>query len=204
MGKIGRDQLISPRFSWIASKETDEFTSEPSTFIERAGTSLKAALQIARRYGSVRDETLPFVSATPFPGDVNEFYATAAQLKITAYFNLRQNLADWRQWIASNGPILTRLSVDRTWDEATRSNGVLTTYHPNTARGGHAVALVGYGPGRFIIRNSWGTEWGDKGYGYASDNYAAAAFTEAYGVTVSNGGPRQPTPPPTQRGIWRR
>ena len=28
----------------------------------------------------------------------------------------------------------------------------------------HAVALVGYGDGYYILRNSWGTSWGEKGY----------------------------------------
>ena len=53
-------------------------------------------------------------------------------------------------------------------------------------RGGHAVTAVGYRTdGRIIIRNSWGTAWGDKGFGYASETYINAAFfNESYGVTV--------------------
>jgi C1A family cysteine protease len=46
------------------------------------------------------------------------------------------------------------------------------------------VALVGYRAGAFIVRNSWGTGWGDKGFAYASLAYAQDAFTEAYGVEV--------------------
>jgi C1A family cysteine protease len=45
--------------------------------------------------------------------------------------------------------------------------------------GGHAVVAVGYddsmkigtSTGAFIIRNSWGAEWGDKGYGYLPYDY---------------------------------
>jgi len=53
-------------------------------------------------------------------------------------------------------------------------------------RGGHAVALVGYrADGRFIVRNSWGTSWGDHGFAYPSETYINAAFyTESYGVTL--------------------
>ena len=108
----------------------------------------------------------------------------AAQLRIGAYFNLGRNLIDWRIWLATKGPILTRLDVDDAWYDATVKQGKLDEYQPDTARGGHAVALVGYTPGRFTVRNSWGTGWGDRGFGYASLAYAQAAFTEAYGVQV--------------------
>jgi len=182
-GRIATDDLLSPRFQWMGAKETDVFTAQPTTFIETAGTSLKASLDIARKYGAVTDAVLPFSGAL-YPGEVGTFFATAAQLRISAYFNLGRDLAGWREWLATKGPILTRLGVDRTWDEATENEGDLDVYKPDTVRGGHAVALVGYTADRFIVRNSWGTGWADNGFAYASDDYAADAFTEAYGVAV--------------------
>ena len=44
----------------MASKETDEFTQRPETFIEGAGTTLKAAMDICRKYGVVLETMLPF------------------------------------------------------------------------------------------------------------------------------------------------
>ena len=79
---------------------------------------------------------------------------------------------------------MTALGVDDTWFNATNTHGNLDVYHPNTVRGGHCVAFVGYTPNRFIVRNSWGTGWGDNGYAYASIPYAQAAFREAYGIVV--------------------
>ena len=79
---------------------------------------------------------------------------------------------------------MTRLDVDRTWDDADVNAGNLDVYQPRTKRGGHAIALVGYTADRFIVRNSWGTNWGDKGFAYASLAYAKDAFTEAYGISV--------------------
>ena len=36
----------------------------------------------------------------------------------------------------------------------------------DTFMGGHAMTVVGYTEDSFIIRNSWGDLWGDKGYCY--------------------------------------
>ena len=184
-GRLAPNELLSVRFIWMAAKETDEFITRPSTFIETDGTSLKAALDVARKYGVVLDSVLSFASGALYPKDSKVFYALASQRKISAYFNLGTDPSSWRTWIANNGPIITRLSVDATFDHAQANRGNLDVYQPATARGGHAVSLVGYTPDRFIVRNSWGTTlWGDAGFGYASIGYATAAFTEAYGVSL--------------------
>lgn len=186
-GKLDKKARLSPRFTWMASKETDEFTSTPDTMIEGAGTSLKAALDILRKYGAVPEEMLPFHIATNmYLGDDNTFFATAATRKIASYVNMHRNFASWRTWLAGKGPILVALRVDDTWNNATATKGKLDIFQPATVVGGHCVAAVGYtADRRFIIRNSWGKGWGDKGFAYASEAYINAAFfNESYGVTV--------------------
>lgn len=183
-GRLAEDEPLSPRFLWMASKETDQFGSRPTTFIEAEGTSLKSALDVARKFGTVRDSVLPFASGKLYGGTANTFYALAAQLKIGMYFNVGTDLNNWRLWLAAHGPSLTRLDVDSTWMNAGGTHGDLDAYLPATTPGGHAVAIVGYTPDRFIVRNSWGTAWGDKGFAYASAAYAQAAFTEAYGISI--------------------
>jgi Papain family cysteine protease len=183
-GKLAQTDTISPRFMWMASKETDESTTRPTTFIDRAGTSIKSALDVGRKYGSVREFMLPFASAKLYAGQLETFYAAAALRKVSSYFNLGDDQARWRRWLAEQGPIATRLDVEKTWDEAKANGGNLDEYEESTTRGGHAVCLVGYTADRFIVRNSWGTGWGDGGFGYASLEYARDAFTEAYGVSI--------------------
>ena len=53
-GELAKDELLSPRFIWMAAKETDGFITVPTTFIEIEGTSLKAALDIARKLSRAR------------------------------------------------------------------------------------------------------------------------------------------------------
>jgi C1A family cysteine protease len=188
-GRLAKTKKLAPRFTWMASKETDQFNGYPTTVVESAGTFLKGALDVSRKFGAVPETTLPFSPEHLYQGDELSFNALAAQFKISSYFNLsptptNDGLANWRSWIASHGPILVRLDVEATWDNATATHGKLDVYQPATRRGGHAVALVGYTTDRFIVRNSWGTAWGDKGFGYASLAYSRSAFTEAYGVTL--------------------
>lgn len=182
-GRITEQQLPSPRFIWMANKETDELTGYPTTFIETAGTQTKLALRVARSYGCVLEDDLPMNGKLSALSSA-AFYTRAARLRISSYHNLGRNPAHWRSWIANNGPVLTRLGVDRTWDRATQTGGHLDAYQPATVRGGHAVCLVGYTPDHFIVRNSWGTIWGDQGFAYASNGYAQDAFTEAYGAVL--------------------
>lgn len=182
-GLLPKSERPSPRFIWMANKETDEITSYPTTFLESAGTQTKLALRVAQKYGCVLDKILP-MNGNLTRLSRGAFYGMAAKLRITGYYNLGLDLDGWRRWLALNGPILTRLNVEKTWDQATATKGRLAKYHEASVRGGHAVCLVGYTKDHFIVRNSWGPAWGDKGFAYAADAYAAEAFTEAYGAVI--------------------
>jgi Papain family cysteine protease len=186
-GKLAQNERVSPRYTWMASKEIDEFNTRPETFIEEAGTSLKAAVDICRKYGVVLESLLPFqIGTLMYVGNESQLYAAAAQRRATAYFNLGKSPAQWRAWLASNRPILAGLAVDATWDQAATTHGIVDTFQPNTVRGGHAVCVVGYRKdNRFIVRNSWGTGFGDQGFAYVSEAYIAAGFfAESYGISI--------------------
>ena len=185
--KITTMQLLSARYVWMASKETDTITTRPESFVEGAGTTLKAAVEIGRKYGLALEAELPFhIQTAMFSGNENTLFASCAQRRFASYFNLQKNLANWKVWLASNGPILAGLSVEASWDNARATGGNIDTFQPSTVRGGHAIAVVGYKTdGRFIVRNSWGTGWGDQGFGYVSPDYINAGFFgESYGVTL--------------------
>ncbi len=186
-GRLGRTEKLSVRYMWMASKETDQYTTRPTSFIESDGTWLTAALSVAQKFGVVTDKVLPFRlggQSQMYTGGASTFYALAAQRRIASYFNLGRDLGKWRQWLATQGPILTRLNVDQAFMDATRTKGRLDRYDPSAGLGGHCVALVGWVDGRFIVRNSWGTGWGDKGFAHAAESYAQPAFDEAFGVSL--------------------
>jgi C1A family cysteine protease len=186
-GLLGRHEMLSPRHVWMASKETDSITALPETFLEEAGTMTKAAVRVARHTGVARESDLPFhIHTLMYVGSEGSFYSRCAKHRIASYHNLRHDLDAWKHWLAESGPILVALQVDSSWDAAGLNAGKIDDFVPGTVRGGHAVAVVGYRKdGRFIVRNSWGTSWGVRGFGYVHPDYIAASFfPEAYGVTL--------------------
>lgn len=186
-GKLKGDVLLSPRHVWMASKETDTLTALPETFLEESGTMIKAAVKVARNFGVAKESDLPFhLDTTMYTGSEDTFYTRCARHRIASYHNLKRELTNWKTWLSEQGPILVALMVDQSWDEAGLHGGKIDTFKPATVRGGHAVAVVGYrSDGRFIVRNSWGTSWGDQGFGYVKPSYIKASFfPESYGVTL--------------------
>lgn len=61
-----------------------------------------------------------------------------------------------KQAILINGPCIGGLPVKDSSSE--------DFWNGNKLEGGHAIAIVGYDKEGFIIRNSWGTMYGDRGY----------------------------------------
>jgi Papain family cysteine protease len=192
-GILPKTESLSVRFVWMASKEKDEFNKRPTSFIEQAGTSIKAALDILRKYGCVAESDLTFDCNNLALLTENKFYSNASKYKILNYFNLRPSFNDelsypeiWKQWLnAGNGPIIVRLNIDNNWRIADKDNHYLKVYEGMPSdKGGHAATIVGYKDDNFIVRNSIGTDWGDEGYVYVSMEYANKAFQEAYGICI--------------------
>lgn len=74
-------------------------------------------------------------------------------------------------------------------------------YRPSGS--GHAMLIAGYKTQSngtyFLLHNSWGTSWGDKGYAWIHEKTMRTNFEYAYVVDVSTPSaptPSQPTPPP--------
>jgi C1A family cysteine protease len=55
---------------------------------------------------------------------------------------------------------------------------------PSGQHGRHAMLLCGYTGNFYIVKNSWGTDWGDQGYCYIPKNVLQAADAEFVAVLL--------------------
>lgn len=83
------------------------------------------------------------------------------KLRIEKYAMVKSELA-LKQALLLNGPCVGGIYV--------RTPNALDFWNGNKNLGGHAIAIVGYNKHGFIIRNSWGTRYGKKGYWVISYN----------------------------------
>jgi papain like protease len=184
-------QHLSARFLWMASKEYRAQRMllgewEPSTFLEEAFTTAKDALEIARRYGAVTDRMLPWSGALN-RGPVDAFFERARAFRIRSFHSLdlktyRARQRQWRRWMHQHGPVLLVVEADRTFIEAGAEP--VADFDPLGTPFLHACALVGYDDGGYLIRNSWGRRWGDRGDAYVTAGWLERAVQETYGVVV--------------------
>ncbi|MBK7996586.1 MAG: C1 family peptidase [Blastocatellia bacterium] len=85
-------------------------------------------------------------------------------------------LHDWKHALAEGNPIIFGISLYESFDSHRRKGLVPMPSRKEASRedhGGHAMLCVGYSDAdrTFIVRNSWGRSWGDKGYCYIPYDY---------------------------------
>lgn len=91
--------------------------------------------------------------------------------KISSYRQFQhQNEADLKDAVCRFGPVAVSMDA-KAHDFRYYKKGVYNSTDCSSTITNHAVVAVGYGVDEatkepyWLIKNSWGTEWGEKGYG---------------------------------------
>jgi len=111
-------------------------------------------MDILHKKGICQEKDYPYGSSRPITLDI---YEKASNFVVDGYARI-DTVDELKKALYKNGPCYIAVPV---------YNHGSTMWKPDIGEirlGGHAMAVVGYNCEGFIIRNSWGIEWGDKGY----------------------------------------
>jgi len=135
-----------------------------------SGAYIRDGIKACYTYGAPLESLWPYNISKFKTTPASTAIIDATKRKVTSY----QKAADFNavmDAVTSGYPVIIGFSVYSSFETATVARTGIMPY-PNVNRerllGGHAVLIVGYNKNNntFIVRNSWGTGWGDKGYFY--------------------------------------
>lgn len=144
--------------------------------IEDEGSVLQSVIEGLKENGACSEETWPFSEEAVNEEPSEEAYEEAQGFLIEDCELVPTDLAAWKTALAAGHPIIFGLRLFGSFDKQKKA-GLVPVPSPSEAgredHGGHAMLCVGYSdPDQvFIVRNSWGPEWGDKGYCYIPYRY---------------------------------
>ena len=135
-----------------------------------SGAEIRDGIKSINKVGIVNEVLWPYIISKFTEKPPTELYTKALEHRAVKYQRVIQDLNNLRKTISSGFPIVFGFSVYESFEsEEVAKTGIMTMPKPDEKLlGGHAVMAVGYDDTTevFVIRNSWGNEWGDKGYFY--------------------------------------
>jgi C1A family cysteine protease len=145
---------------------------------EDSGASLRDGMKTINKNGVCNEQTWPYNVSNLFIKPTLNCYEEGKKYHTILYSSINQNLSELKTAIVNNDPFVFGFQVyDSFNSDDVKKTGLMPVPDPTKEQllGGHAVTCVGYDDtkdlsdgkkGAFIIRNSWGLSWGDKGHFY--------------------------------------
>ena len=93
-------------------------------------------------------------------------------------------LDDVRKVLSAGCPVQVSVNTGPAFSGIGRDGMVNAAEAPSGRHGRHAMLMVGYTGNFYIVKNSWGEDWGDKGYCYIPKNVLEASDPEFVAVLV--------------------
>lgn len=191
--KIGLQPILPSRLFIYYNERAYE-----NTVNEDSGAELRTGVKVCAKMGACAESSWPYDISRFRIAPSSACFEEAQGHRAKTYLRLNNNsLRQLKACLVDGFTFVCGISVYESFEsEQVARTGVVPL--PNVASeelfGGHAVTCVGYDDSKqwFIMRNSWGPEWGDKGhfylpYAYLTDSYLAADFWTFRSMTDEEG-----------------
>jgi C1A family cysteine protease len=133
-----------------------------------AGASISDGATVISTEGCPNEALWPYDVKTFAEKPPQPVYQDGLQHLAFGVQQVQQDLTAMKETLTSGLPIVVGFTVYQSFEsDAVATTGIVPMPgHHEQVLGGHAVLVVGYddSQSRFIVRNSWGAQWGQNGY----------------------------------------
>jgi C1A family cysteine protease len=150
-----------------------------------AGGMIRDGIKSVVKLGVCPETDWPYVVTQFTKKPSQPCYAEALDHQVVSYQRVTQSLNQMKGCLAAGFPFVFGFSVYESFESpaVAKSGKVPMPGAGEKMLGGHAVLAVGYNDKNqcFIVRNSWSSKWGKKGYcfmpyAYLTDAHLASDF----------------------------
>jgi len=138
------------------------------TVNQDSGAYIRDGIKVAASLGVSLETLWPYDESRYKERPTEAAFSDARHRRITEYARVRQDTPDLKRVLASGFPIIIGLTLYASFEsDAVTATGIVPLPDQSeSCLGGHAVLIVGYDDAQacYLVRNSWGKDWGDSGY----------------------------------------
>lgn len=132
------------------------------------GAMIRDGIKSVTKQGVCPETSWPYVIEKFAEQPPQECYTEALLTRVTAYQRVSRSLDQFKGCLAHGYPFVFGFQVHESFEstEVARSGVLPMPEDDEQPLGGHAVLAVGYDDAArtFLLRNSWGSAWGDNGH----------------------------------------
>ena len=163
------------------------------------GAQLSDGVKSLEKYGVCPETEWPYIIPKFAMCPPQSCYISALKHLVTIAHNISNDIYHMKSALSSGYPFVVGIVVYQSFEsESVATTGIVPMPQgTDLCLGGHAVLVCGYDDTKqhWIVRNSWGDTWGDKGYFYLPYQYLvdSSLSSDLWNITSVN---VIPTPPP--------